>query len=294
LKLKENECNEDKTKAENSFLKKRSEELSCEVDEYKVLNQELSEQLDLYRSKFLKAQEKAEEQKLRLENLEENNRLIEQKVNEEICRIQKKFQEKLQELCPYPKKLEEAKKELKDSTCQVEKLENDLKVTIAELCKAKTQLKKLQENPDEKLEQKNQKLLTEIEQLKQKHCSLKNTKECLEEKLKCMNLELENLRQESVKIITTTKQCSNRNRDILHEHIDCLEAELSKSRASAALALQEKECTIQKMQQQLQELCNKFGDAQAQIRELKNHVTCLSKKKHSVCQEDFNRIDYCG
>lgn len=228
-----------------------------------------------------------------LENLELNNKDVESQINSEITRIKEKFQEKLSELCPYPKMYEEARVELEESKTKLADLKSDLESTLAALSKSKHELEMLKRQPDESIEKKYNKLQCEVEMMKKKHCAMKATKECLEGKLACMKQELENLRKDSSKIIATTKCCAAKNRDILHQHINCLEVDLAQCRASANLSLTEKEETIKKMKTELAALCSHFNDCQGQIKQLKNQVTYLTNQRHKIRQEDLNKIDYC-
>lgn len=228
-----------------------------------------------------------------MENLELNNQRIEEQVNDEISRIKTKFQEKLAELCPYPQKLVEARLDLENSNLKVSQLQTELKATVSALCKIRCELKTLREEPDDSVAKKYQKLLCEVEMMKKKYCDIKSTKECLEEKLLAMRGELEELRKDSTKIISTTKCCSDKNRKILHEHINCLEIDLAQSRAAATLSLTDKEHKIKSLQHELNSLCSCFNDAQSQIQQLKNHVSYLTNQKHKIRPEDLNKIDYC-
>lgn len=228
-----------------------------------------------------------------LENLELNNKDVESQINCEMIRIKEKFQEKLSELCPYPKKYEESRVELEESKLKVAELENDLKATLAALINSRNELEELKQEPNESIEKKYKQLQCEVEMMKKKHCAMKSTKECLEEKLMCMKQELENLRKDSSKIIATTKCCAEKNRDILHQHINCLEIDLAQCRASANLSLSEKEETIKKMKQELAALCGHFNDCQGQIKQLKNQVTYLTNQRHKIRPEDLSKIDYC-
>lgn len=230
-----------------------------------------------------------------LQSLEMSSSEVESRINTEVMRIKEKFQEKLSELCPYPQKYQEAKVELENSKDKIEELEKDLKATLSVLCKSKSALKELkQQQPDESLEKKYKKLQCEVEMLKAKHGGIKATKECLEEKLGSMKAEIENLRRDSAKIITTTKCCADKNRQILHQHINGLEIDLAQCRASAAMTLAEKEETIRKMKHELAALCGHFNDCQGQIKQLKNHVTYLTNQRHEIRPEDLNKIDFCS
>lgn len=242
---------------------------------------------------ILSAQEKVEHQRYLIDNLEMSNKNVEAQINDEITKIKEKFQEKLAELCPYPKKLEDTRCELIESKERIGVLEADMKTTLAALCKATCELKTLREQPDESLEKKYKKLQCEVDMLKKKCCGIKAAKDCLEEKLTAMKSELEQLRKDSSKIITTTKCCAEKNRQILHQHINGLEVDLAQCRASAALSTTEKEETIKKMKNELASLCAHFNDCQGQIKQLKNQVNYLTNQRHNIHPEDLNKIDYC-
>ncbi|CRL00385.1 CLUMA_CG013653, isoform A [Clunio marinus] len=292
LKKMSGNCKEDEQKALNEALKLRADKLKDEINDSKILIKELQEQVDMYREKFMKAQEKVEYQRYMLENLEMNNKDIESQINVELAQIKEKFQEKLKELCPYPKKYEECRLELEEMIEKRNNLENDLKKTVEALAKASKELKVLQ-NPDDSLEKKYKQLQCEVEAMKEKYCGMKATKECLEEKLSNLKMELERLRKDSSKIITTTKCCAEKNRDVLHQHINCLEIDLAQCRASAALSINEKEEVIAKMKQELSSLCGHFSDCQAQILQLKNQIVYLTNQRHNIDPKELNKIDYC-
>lgn len=248
----------------------------------------------MYRGKFMTAQEKVEHQRYLLESLEMSNKDIESQINAEIARIKEKFQAKLAELCSYPKMYEESRVRLEEAKEKISGLETDLKATMAALCKSTCELKALKQHPDDSLEKKYKKLQCEVEMLKTKHAGIKATKECLEDKLTCMKKDLESLRTDSTKIITTTKCCAEKNRQILHQHINGLEIDLAQCRASAALSLTEKEEIIKKMKLELAVLCGNFNDCQGQIKQLKNQVTYLTNQRHKIRPEDLHKIDYCN
>lgn len=308
------ECGNDKERAENQALKARADEMVAELGDYKVFIKELQQQVDTYREKFMKgeislgpwafmnltdisnltAQEKVEHQRYMLESLEVTSSEVEARINSEVTRIKEKFQEKLAELCPYPQKYQEAKVELEDSKEKIDRLEKDLKTTLSVLCKSKSELKALKQQPDESLEKKYKKLQCEVEMMKAKYCGIKATKECLEEKLGSMKAEIESLRKDSAKIITTTKCCADKNRQILNQHINGLEIDLAQCRASAAMSVAEKEEIISKMKSELAALCGHFNDCQGQIKQLKNHVTYLTNQRHKIRPGDLFKIDLCS
>lgn len=267
--------------AENEMLKSQAERLMQEIEDYQNMIQELQYQVSLYRDKFLKAQQRVEEQKLALETLTTTNKKIEDQVNCEILKIKEKFQHKLSELCPYPKMYEEGKLELEESKERIETLQKDLKATINALCKAKCELDTLKsEQPDESIKAKYDKLSCEMDSVKRKYCSLNETKKCLEEKLAQMKKELEKMRNESSKIITTTKCCAEKNRQILHEQINCLEQKLAECQAKSSVSLAEKEEVIKKLKQELTMLCGHFASCQDQIKSLKNQLEYLQDQRY--------------
>lgn len=219
------------------------------------------------------------------------NKDIESQISEEISRIKEKFQKKLYELCPYPKKYEESKLELEEARKRTTSLEDDLKLVIVALGKSKEELEALKQEPDVSLKTKYQKLQCEVDMLKNKYCGIKTTKECLEDKLTCMKSELESLRKESSKIISSTKCCAEKNRSILHQHINCLEIEMAKCRASSTISLTQKEETITRMKDELAILCSSLNDCHAQIVQLKNQVTYLTEQRYNIQRNDLNKID---
>lgn len=189
---------------------------------------------------------------------------------------------------------EDSKLELEDAKKRICCLEKDLRALMASLARSTDELRKLKETPDENLELKYKKLECEVEMLKKKYCGIKSTKQCLEEKLACMKNELESLRIDSAKIITTTKCCAEKNRNVLHQRINCLEVELAQCRASATISLQEKEALIKKMKCELASLCAHFSDCQGQIKQLKNQVTYLTNQRHKIRPQDLNDIECCN
>lgn len=269
--------------AENEMLKSQAERLMQEIEDFQNMIRELQYQVSLYRDKFLKAQERVEEQKLALETLTTTNKNIEDQVNCEILKIKEKFQQKLSELCPYPKMYEESKLELDESSERIEILQKDLKTTINALCKAKCELETLKsQQPDESIKAKYDKLSCEMDSVKRKYCSLSETKKCLEEKLAEMKKELEKLRSESSKIITTTKCCAEKNRQILHEQINCLEQKLAECQAKSSISLAEKEEVIKKLKQELTMLCGHFSSCQDQIKSLKSQLEYLQDQRYKT------------
>lgn len=269
--------------AENEVLKANADRLMSEIEDYKSMIHELQYQINLYRDKFMKAQEKVEEQKLSLVTLTATNQKIEEQVNDEVSRIKEKFQQKLSELCPYPKLYEEGRIELAESKEKIDELHKDLKATIDALCKTKGELKTLKSlQPDESIKSKFDKLQCEMENVKRKYCNLSETKKCLEEKLTHLKKELEQLRSDSSKIITTTKCCAEKNRLILHDQINCLEQKLAECSAKSSMSLNEKEEVIKKLKQELTMLCGHFSSCQDQIKSLKCQIDYLQDQRYKT------------
>lgn len=209
-----------------------------------------------------------------------NNKDVESQINCELSKIKEKFQEKLAELCPYPKMYEDSCLELEEKQRKVEELEKDLQSTLTALSKSQSELKALKKQPSDSVEEKYKKLQCDVEMMKTKYCGMKETKDCLEEKLTCMKSELESLRKDSSKIISTTKCCAEKNRKILHQQISSLEIELAQCRASSMVSMSEKEAVIRKMKQELVNLCGQFNSCQDQIKQLKGHVAYLTTERH--------------
>ena len=262
--------------------------------EYKVILQEISSQLEHYKNKYMKSQQKNEETQIQMVKMELNNQRIEAQVNEEIRRIKSKFQEKLNELCPFPKKLDEANEELKVANKKIAKLENELKEACVAGNKLKNELKKISGNgKEEGLEAKYKQALVELNKIKKYSSELNCAKVTIEKKYLSLQEEFDILKSESAKIIATTKECTEINRKFLHSQIERLEKELTQSWAKNAVSLSEQECAVQHMKEELNELHCNLNESRMQIEYLKNHIQSLTGKKRGLDCDLYDQIDYC-
>lgn len=73
-----------------------SQTLSDKVEDYKANAEDMTEQMTEYRTKYLQAQQTAEEQQCIIERLKRDNAKASEHVNQELQRVKKLFQEKIQ------------------------------------------------------------------------------------------------------------------------------------------------------------------------------------------------------
>lgn len=277
-----NRCQKSSSNIELDMMQRKCQELSEEKQEYNLLIKEQSVQIENYREKFLKAQQNVEEQRLRMDSMEMNNRQIEDQINIEIKRIKTKFQEKLKELSHFPKLLENEQIKLQEMHREKEMLENSIQNTICELRQCKEKLKELESSVGSNVN--NEKYQTAL-------CDLEILRDQLEksfqekEKLDLQNCELHDelsyLRSETSKIIMRTNERADANKQIMQIQINRLEHELAESRASVAVKLDDREEVMKQMQCELSVLVASFEESQNQVLSLKNHI-CFLNNQHSV------------
>ncbi|XP_073827169.1 uncharacterized protein [Musca autumnalis] len=264
--------------SEIQLLTNRINDLKEEQIEFKCLMKEQSVQLEDYRNKYLKAQQKVEEQGALIEKLNLNNKRIEKQINLEIKDIRCKFQEKLNELVKFPKLLENEQIKVAKLCKEKEELENKLLIVCKELKANKNksgtsggggiedcrpQLQKCQHDLD-----KTKKSLEEIQRQRDLFCERLNV---AQEDLSC-------LRTESAKIIARMTERFELIKQKQQDHINCLEKQLAQCRASASLSVGDRECVIREMQGQLNSLSYSFDAAQKQIKTLRNHIAYMSNE----------------
>lgn len=241
---------------------------------------EQSSQLEDYRSKYLTAQQKVEEQCAIIEKLNMNNKRIEKQINLEIKEIRCKFQEKLSDLLQYPKLLENEQIKVANLCKEKEKLEGKLLIVCKEL---KSQQNRSQErhgdyNDDSKSQL--QKYQQELDQTKKSLEEMQHQRDLFSEKLKVTQEDLDCLRSESAKIIARLKERSELIKQQQQEQISRLEKQLVQCRATACLSVSDRECVIREMQGQLNTLSYSFDSAQQQIKTLRNHIAYMSNEQH--------------
>ncbi|XP_052870549.1 coiled-coil domain-containing protein 89-like, partial [Anopheles cruzii] len=265
--------------AEREMLQTRYSELLDEQDEFRVLLREQTVQLEDYRTKFLDAQTKIEEQKLQMDKLRVTNRRVEQQINFEIGQIKKKFQDKLRELTPYPRLLE-------DEQVRVEKLKHSNETLFAELERSLKQVKLLEEqlhslrsSQEGEVQKAVHLLQLELEQLQQQQESLEKEKQTAQQEAGRKQIELDELRTESAKIIARTAQRMEQDRTVAQEKYAQLEHELAQCRAEASFTVANREEALREMHHQIKVLSGSFDDAQLQIQSLRNQLAYLQNEK---------------
>ncbi|XP_058056318.1 paramyosin [Anopheles bellator] len=265
--------------AEREMLQTRCSELLDEQDEFRVLLREQTVQLEDYRTKFLDAQTKIEEQKLQMDKLRVTNRRVEQQINFEIGQIKKKFQDKLRELTPYPRLLE-------DEQVQVEKLKHSNETLYAELERSLKQVKLLEEqlhtlrsSQEGEIQKAVHLLQVELEQLQHHQESLEKEKQTALQEAARKQIELDELRTESARIIARTTQRMEQDRTLAQEKYARLEHELAQCRAEASFTVANREEALREMHHQIKVLSGSFDDAQLQIQSLRNQLAYLQNEK---------------
>lgn len=277
-----NRCPKSSSNIELDMMERKCKELSEEKQEFNHLIKEQSLQIENYREKFLQAQQKVEEQRLRLESMEMNNRQIEDQINIEIKRIKSKFQEKLKELSHFPKLLENEQLKLLEMHREKEILENSIETTICELRQCKQKLKELESSVSSNVDnEKYQTVLCDLEFLRKQLEKSYQEKEELNLQNCELHDELNYLRSETSTIIVRTNERSDANKQIMQITINRLENELAESRASVAVKLDDREDVMKQMQCELSVLVASFEESQNQVLSLKNHI-CFLNNQHSV------------
>lgn len=274
--------NESPEVLELNALKTRCSELLNERDEFKALIEEQAIQCEEYREKYLKAQQMVEEQKLQMEKLDATNHRIEEQINLEIQRIKSKFQDKLRQLAPFPRLLETEEQKVRDLRKSNEKLFNELKKSAKEIKSLEARLHNTHSSQNAELEKAHNLLKVELDQLREEKQTEQEKREYLIEKLSKTNAEMEELRSETAKIITRTKDRANDDRKVAQAKLQALELELAKSRADAAVTIGNREAALREMQGQIAVLSGSFNDAQMQIHSLRNQLTFIQNERYGA------------
>ncbi|EAT32331.1 AAEL015536-PA [Aedes aegypti] len=265
---------------EVDVLKKRCSELLDIQEEFQILIKEQGDQLEEYRSKYLSAQQRVEEQKLEMEKMNVTNRRIEEQINVEVQRIKTKFQDKLRQLTPFPRLLEaeeEKVSKLKDSN---EKLLEELKKSAKEIKSLEYRLHNAHASQNAELEKAHNLLQVELEQL-QATLQVENDKKAkLQAQLEEAQQELDDTRTETAKIVTRTNDRAQEDRKTAQARIHSLEVELTQSRAAASVTINNREEALREMQGQIRVLSGSLNDAQIQIQSLRNQLTFLQNERY--------------
>lgn len=264
-------------KIELEICCRRNRQLTEEKADFKNIVVEQQKQLNEYRDKYMHAQQRVIEQKCQMDNMEMNNKRVEEQINAEVFRIKKRFQDKLEEMAPLPKILENEQFRLAEMTKRNEELESKMSILCTELRQAKRELSKFGNGKSAaNLESKCVQLCAELAEAKKKIEQLICEKHCVQTQLKHVQEELETNRNQGNRILARTKERCESSKDNMKTRIDQLEMELAKCRANAAICLADREAVIRQMKAQLSDLSNSFDGAQKQIRNLKNRMSNLS------------------
>lgn len=264
-------------KVELEICCRRIRQLTEEKSDFKNIVVEQQKQLDEYRDKYMHAQQRVIEQKCQMDNMEMNNKRVEEQINGEVFRIKKRFQDKLEEMAPLPKILENEQFRLAEMTKRNEELESKISILCTELRQAKRELSKFGSGKSlSDMESKCVQLCAELVESKKKMEQILCEKQCVQTQLKHVQEELETNRNQSNRILARTKERCESTKDNMKIRIDQLEMELAKCRANGAICLAEREDVIRQMKAQLSGLSNSFDGAQRQIRNLKNRVSNYS------------------
>ncbi|XP_050095561.1 golgin subfamily A member 6-like protein 22 [Anopheles aquasalis] len=265
--------------AERELLKKRCSELLDEQDEFRVLIREQSVQLEDYRAKFLAAQQKVEEQKLQMDKQKTTERRIEQQINFEIQQIKKKFHSQLRELTPYPRLLEDEEAKVEKLKHSNQKLYGELERTLQQVKLLEERLHAAESSKREEVQKAVEQLQLELEHLRQRQETAQKDKQAAEEEAVRKQLELDELRTESAKIIARTNQRLEQERQAAQERYGQLETELAQCRAEASFNISNREEALREMHHQIKVLSGSFDDAQLQIQSLRNQLAYLQNEK---------------
>lgn len=265
-----------------------SERLQC------IINQQ-SNLLEEYSLKYIKVQEKVSEQSEMIQKLENKSKLLEDEINNEVDKIKSKFMEKISDLADYPIILENERKKIAQTSKDKELLECKLRTLCKQLRKMKNQGCGQEENynyektdPQAIEDQKD-----ELRQCKESYYCLleeiENVKNEIEKIAADHNsaiLDLETLRCESAKNISKEKGLSGCIRKTFEDLVKKTEKELAKCKATSCLAVAERDETIKEMRKQMNTLAFSFDAAQKEIQCLKQKILTLAKDSSKPVQCD--------
>ncbi|XP_045458535.1 outer dense fiber protein 2-like [Melitaea cinxia] len=301
---------------ELTALKKQLRDMKEETEELKMTLSEKIEESQEYRLKYLQAQQQVEEMKRQIDLIEFDNKQVSDQIQIEIQKMKMQFQEKLQELAPLPDLLKGAQIQLQEAK-QLQKLAEDSSEQLSnELHRVKEKLViavnnfNLEKADRIKMIENNKALRIEIEQKQREIDELSKTIDdykCtilrLEEKLsqletrykekatECSQLlkDLDELRTESSRSLTRSKERSDSMRRYMQTQVSELERQLIQSRAQCRTCQKERDDIRQRMQMQINNLQENFEVVEIRLRALQNQVTGL-KNTYAIflADEDDN------
>ncbi|KAJ2954247.1 hypothetical protein O0L34_g2494 [Tuta absoluta] len=304
-------------------LKSQIRDLKEELEETKLTLNEKSDELQDYRVKYLHAQQQVEELRRQQEVMDFENKQVSEQVQLEIQKMKMQFQEKLHELAPLPDLLKGAQIELQEAK-QLQRLAEDSsmqlsnelqrvkeKLVLAINCMNKEKAEKLQaveENKQMKinLEETQNECESLNVHLDDHKCSVLRLQEKLtqqenrfkEKSLECAELlkDLDELRQETKRSLSRSKERADSMRRYLQMQIAELERQLVQTRAQCRASIKERDEVRQRMQVQLSNLQENFELVELRLRTLQGQVTSL-KTSYAVIlagddehQYEFSKI----
>lgn len=251
---------------------------STKQDKMRALLKEQSEELDFYSKKYKKVKEKVTKQTLIIERIDENNRFFQQQINLQIDEIKSKFENKLTDLLRYPAKLDITRIKLNAVKEEREEIERQLR----SYCKLVEEMKKLQEKESRKKRPNcalaMKKCMELFWQLQKGHKFCAVEKEKQYNKLIQMKAQMQTVKNETASAICGIGEASDAYKSKKMEQIQNLECQLQKCRASACLAVGDREDEIKELECKIEETSCKFDKAQEQIRKLKAVFEDLTKQ----------------
>ncbi|CAH2103886.1 unnamed protein product [Euphydryas editha] len=301
---------------ELAALKKQLRDMKDESEELKMTLNEKIEESQEYRVKYLQAQQQVEEMKRQIDVIDFDNKQVSDQIQIEIQKMKMQFQEKLQELAPLPDLLKGAQIQLQEAK-QLQKLAEDSSGQLSnELHRVKEKLviavnnfnmekaermKTIEDNKVLKAETEQKQ--REIDELSKIIDDYKCTVLRLEEKLsqldtrykekatECSQLlkDLDELRTESSRSLTRSKDRSDSMRRYMQTQISELERQLIQSRAQCRSCQKERDDVRQRMQIQVNNLQENFEVVEIRLRALQNQVAGL-KNTYAIflADEDDN------
>ncbi|XP_026318393.1 interactor of constitutive active ROPs 5-like [Hyposmocoma kahamanoa] len=307
------------TESEVTNLKSQLRDLKDELEELRLTVTEKTEQLQEYRVKYLQAQQQVEELKRQLDVVDYDSKQVSDHIQLEIQKMKMQFQEKLQELSPLPDLLKGAQIQLQEAK-QLQRLAEDSSSQLSnELHRVKEKLITAVNNLNQekaeklKLQEENKRIKTsledstkELEELRKSTAENKCQVLRLEEKLsqqetrfkeksvECAALlkDLDELRIETNRSLSRSKERSDSMRRYLQTQISELERQLVQSRAQCRACQKERDEIRQRMQIQINNLQENFELVEIRLRTLQGQVTSLKTSYTVMLSDDEDSGDF--
>lgn len=255
-------------------------------DQMRALLNEQAEELDIYSKKYEKVKEKVDKQALMIDRIDENNMLFQQQIDLQLKEIKYMFEDKLTDLQRYPAKVDITRIKFK----AVAEEKEEIKRQLRSYCRVIEETRKLQEK-DSKRKRPNctvaiKKCLEHFWQLQKGHKFCAEEKETEYKKLIQMKAEMQNVKTRSAAVICAMSEETEAYKRKKKDQIQDLECKLQKCRASACLAIGDREDEIKELECKIEETSCKFDKAQEKIRKLMNTLECLVKQKSKPSKDD--------